>query len=139
MTNRRQFIQNGFVLSAASLAVPQALRAHPSDADFAGTTVELFVFDDRYPEAVSAASTASAGNVPTASMIHFMTELWYEELDLHWKRSPMTLDGMTTGHGLFVVETLALDRNMRITSRTACETNELIRWSIGPRNMTKSA
>src|SRR5690606_26461072 len=46
-----------------------------------------------------------------------LTALWYDDLDLAWKRGPMTLAGVTTGHGLFVLETLAADRGMRVVYR----------------------
>jgi hypothetical protein len=43
--------------------------------------------------------------------------LWYDELDLHWQQAPMTLGGVTMPEALFVLETFALDRGMRVVYR----------------------
>ena len=67
-----------------------------------------------------------------------LTRLWYERLDLSWKRAPMTLGGVTTAGGLFVLETLAADRGMRVIERvelprTGAGDEPLHSWLIAPR------
>ena len=43
--------------------------------------------------------------------------LWYDELDLAWRKAPMALAGVTLVETLFVLETFALDRNMHVVYR----------------------
>jgi hypothetical protein len=43
--------------------------------------------------------------------------LWYDELDLAWRKAPMALAGVTLVEALFVLETFALDRNMHVVYR----------------------
>jgi len=50
----------------------------------------------------------------------------------------MTLAGVTTGSGLFVLETLAADRGMRVIERVelpadAARAEPLYAWTIAPR------
>ena len=139
VTNRRQFIQTGLAVSAASLALPHVLHSEETTGEGTSLSLELFVYDDRFAEAIEAARVATDRNLPVASMTRVLTELWYDELDLRWKRAPMTLAGMTTEHGLFVFETLALDRGMRVLSCTAGATDDLVSWVIGPRRNLNSA
>jgi hypothetical protein len=138
MTSRRQFIHAGLAVSAASLAIPQALQARPATAGASALPVELFIYDDRFVEAIEAARVATASDLRVASTRHVLQALWYDELDLSWKRAPMTLTGMTTPHGLFVLETLAQDRGMRVLQREASATTELVTWTIGPRADARS-
>ena len=90
-------------------------------------------------EAVQAARAATERNVPIASATAVFNGFWYDELDLGWQQKPMMLAGMTTEYGLFVLETLALDRNMRVITRMACASNDLASWVIGPRKIPNSA
>jgi hypothetical protein len=43
--------------------------------------------------------------------------LWYDELDLAWRKAPMALAGVTLENALFVLETFALDRGMHVVNR----------------------
>jgi hypothetical protein len=132
-------MQTGLAVSAASLAFPDAIRAAAGQPDPADPPVELFIYDDRFDEAVQAARAATARNVPIASTTAVFSGLWYDKLDLGWQQTPMMLAGMTTDYGLFVLETLALDRNMRVIARVARESNDLVSWVIGPRKIPNSA
>jgi len=133
LTSRRQFMQSGFAVSTASLVLPQVLRAESGSARVSASSAELFIYDERFAESVEAAQQATAGHIAIASTAEVMNGLWYDELDLRWKEDPMTLAGMTTERSLFVFETLALDRGMRVVSRTAGVTEDLVSWVIGPR------
>lgn len=117
VTNRRQFVQSSLALSAAILAIPSIVSARPRAS--ADTTLELerFVYDDRYPEAIETARHLAQRGIPVASTSGDMTQLWYHDFDLRWKRAPMALAGMTAKSGLFVLETLAADRGMRVVYR----------------------
>jgi hypothetical protein len=115
VTSRREFLQSGMVVSAAFTG---ALTLLPADAAHAAPLrLERFVFDRRFPEAVEAARLAAARGIALAATADDLTSLWYHDLDLRWKRAPMALAGLTTKGALFVLETFAADRGMRVLYR----------------------
>jgi hypothetical protein len=115
MANRRQFMLSGVALSVAS---SPALSAW--SGTFAATTIlrlEHFVFDNRFAFAVAVAQYAARAAVHPAETAGDLTALWYDRLDLEWRRAPAALAGVTTQAGLFVLETLAADHGMRVIYR----------------------
>jgi len=133
--DRRQLIQSGLVLAAGLPAVAPSAAAWVSSAA-RGLAPERFVFDTRYAEAVEAARVAAAHGVPAVGIEADLTRLWYDDLDLAWKRAPMTLAGVTTPQALFILETLAADRGMRVVYRGEHElrANGCVRHRLsGPR------
>jgi hypothetical protein len=133
MTTRRQFVQSGLVLAAAPL-VPFAVLAPAVAAP--GIALDRFVYDARFAAAESFAAAAGRRGVPLAAFAGDLTELWYRDLDLAWRRRPETIGGATTTHGLFVLETLALDRRMRVVAREdrgLVNGERLFTWTIAPR------
>jgi len=114
MTNRRQFIESSLAVSALS----SALVGVPAWAASRGALkLERFVFDRRYAAAQAVAAEAARHGVPLSPVSGDLTDLWYRELDLRWKREPAPLAGATTRAGLFVLETLAADHRMRVVYR----------------------
>src|SRR5690606_18090717 len=106
MASRRHFMQSGLALSAFGLfrgsAWASPVRPAPDRHRF-----ERLVFDGRFPEAAAAARAVAPFAKVSIAVEADLTTLWYDDLDLAWRRRPMTLAGVTTGHGLFVLETLA--------------------------------
>ena len=118
MIDRRTFIASSLAVPAASWAAPLVTpfgHAVAAEADL--LALDRFVFDARFAEASDVAAQIEGLGVSLAPFAGDLTELWYEELDLHWKQAPMALAGVTTQEGLFVLETLALDRGMRVVFR----------------------
>lgn len=129
MTNRRQFLQTGAALAACSfLASPGA-----------GLKPGRFVYDRRFAPARNMAERMARQGVPLAATSGDLTDLWFNEFDLQWRKAPMVLAGMTTPRGLFVLETLAADHRMRVVSRIEHATQDrpagdaLVSWAIAPR------
>jgi hypothetical protein len=124
---------------------PFALRAAPANAGPQAPptlTLERFVFDERFPEAVATAAQASRQGVELAAISGDLTDLWYRHFDLQWKRAPMALAGMTDWHGLFVLETLAADRRMRVVYRgqhTAVSGGQVAHVLAGPASLIAQA
>jgi hypothetical protein len=117
MANRRQFLRSGVAWSVASSS---SLWASPSRAFAAAAPTlrpEHFVFDRRFALAVAVARHVAGAGVPLAETSGDLTPLWYERLNLAWKRAPAALAGLTTKPGLFVLETLAADYRMRVIYR----------------------
>lgn len=115
MANRREFIQSGIALTAATLSAGEAARAAANDPR--RLKLERFVFDNRFTEAISAGRVAAAAGIPLAETSGDVTDIWFHDFDLRWKKAPMALAGITTRHGLFVLETLAADHRMRVVYR----------------------
>jgi len=137
VTTRRQVLKWA---AAASAAATGALQVRTSTAASRESTqpIELFVFDRRFADARAAAARSAANGVETAAFEGDLTELWYDRLDLRWRAAPMTLAGLTTSSGLFVLETLAADRGMRVVERIQLSAQTpggepLYSWTIAPR------
>lgn len=134
MTTRRQFVQAGVAAATVPLA-SLVLTGEPTAAR-PGIALERFVYDSRFAAAAELAAEAELRGTPVAAFAGDLTELWYRELDLAWRRRPETLGGATTGRGLFVLETLALDRRMRVVERVErgiVGEERLFTWIIAPR------
>jgi len=114
VTTRRQFIETSVVLAAWPSAAFVATRAVASTPTL---SLERFVFDSRFAAAAEVAKHVADRGVPLSAIAGDVTDLWYHELDLRWKRAPQPLAGITTRPGLFVLETLAADHRMRVVYR----------------------
>lgn len=114
MQSRREILRG-----AAALPV---LAAWPwaggvSAAELPSLPIERFVFDVRFAEAGAVAEQIGARSVRLAPVADDLMTLWYDELDLAWRRAPMALAGVTLAEALFVLETFALDRAMHVVYR----------------------
>ena len=137
MLNRRQVLKWAAAASAAATGA-LSFKASVAASRESSRPIELFVFDRRFADARAAAERRAANGVATAGFDGDLTHLWYDRLDLQWRRSPMTLAGVTTASGLFVLETLAVDRGMRVVERTELSAQtpggeSLYAWTIAPR------
>jgi hypothetical protein len=115
MTNRRDVLRAGTALPALSLV--GAPFASALGAAAAPLELERFVFDVRFAEAGAIAEHVGHLGVPLAPSADDLMTLWYDELDLAWRKAPMALAGVTLADALFVLETFALDRNMHVVYR----------------------
>jgi hypothetical protein len=109
-------MQCGIALSALSFTAVSAMASDPPTSA-EPLRFERFVFDGRFAEAAFVARRVAVGALRAARIDGDLTALWYDDLDLAWKHRPMTIAGVTTWHGLFVLETLAADRGMRVVYR----------------------
>jgi hypothetical protein len=121
--DRRAFLQSSAAVSAAGLSAASAAAfAAPGGSHFAGRAgwslaSERFIIDTRFAEAVATGRAAQSENLRVAEVSGDMSNLWYHDLDLRWRDAPMVLAGVTAPEGLFVLETLANDRGMRVVYR----------------------
>jgi len=137
VTTRRQVLKWAAAASAAATGA-LSVRASTAAPHEPSQGVELFVFDRRFADARAAAARSAAHGVETAAFEGDLTELWYDRLDLRWRAAPMKLAGLTTASGLFVLETLAADRGMRVVERAELSAQTpggepLYSWTIAPR------
>ena len=113
MLNRRDVLRTGAALPALSLATLPFARAAAADV----LRLERFVFDVRFAEAGAISAQVEKHGVKLAPFADDLMSLWYDELDLTWRKAPMALAGVTLVEALFVLETFALDRGMHVVFR----------------------
>jgi hypothetical protein len=115
MLSRRYLLRTGAALPALSMALPfrQVLHAEVSSA----LQLERFVYDVRFAESGAIAAEVKKRGVPLAPIADDLMTLWYDDLDLAWRKAPMALAGVTLAETLFVLETFALDRGMHVVYR----------------------
>jgi hypothetical protein len=112
MPTRREVLKIGSALPFVGLPWVRALGA-PSPA----LELERFVFDVRFAESGAIGKHVGSHGVPLAPIADDLMTLWYDELDLAWRKAPMALAGVTLADAFFVLETFALDRNMHVVYR----------------------
>lgn len=104
MASRRRFLQ----LSLGACAAPVRLYSMPRPIYYKA------VFDERFEGPCAFAAAAAERRIPTAAIRGDVTSLFFDDLDLRWKRGPLLLAGYTTPASLFCLDLLARDRGMRV-------------------------
>jgi hypothetical protein len=121
---RRQVIGTGLCLCC----IPAVALPLPG---VKSTTVPFrAIYDERFEACFSYAREAAALGWVTRGIRGDVTQVWFRELSLRWKRGPVAIAGLTTPQSLFVLERLAWDVGMRVTERNADTTTQLVRWFI---------
>ena len=117
MTTRRSVLKTGISLPAAALVAPMLAPMAARSAAAGTLALERFVYDVRFAEPYDIAQHVEHLGVPLSPIADDLMTLWYDELDLLWKDSPQPLAGVTMVEAAFVLETLAMDRGMRLVFR----------------------
>jgi hypothetical protein len=105
------------VAALPGLPLAASPLARALGADMRPLLLERFVFDVRFAESGAIAEHIGRLGVPLAPTADDLMTLWYDELDLAWRKAPMALAGVTLEDALFVLETFALDRGMHVVYR----------------------
>jgi len=114
MANRRDVLRVGAALPVASLVVAPFARALGAGQSL---SLERFVFDVRFAESGSIAEHIERLGVALSPVADDLMTLWYDDLDLKWRKAPMALAGVTLEDAFFVLQTFALDRGMHVVYR----------------------
>lgn len=115
--NRRDVLRSSVAVPVLlGTTGPRAVFGAP-DGEPGNLPLERFVFDVRFAEAGAVAERIVARGVPLAPVADDLMTLWYDELDLAWRKAPMALAGVTLAEALFVLETFAADRGMHVVYR----------------------
>ena len=122
MTNRREFLQIGIAATAWPIASRAAFGATPATATAAPaavSTVPLYkaIYDTRFPESVAFGRQMEARGIATEAIEGDMTQFWFTDLDLRWRKSPVAIAGLTAHGPLFCFEQLAWQHGMRVVFR----------------------
>ena len=132
LMTRRDVIQaglTGFGLAAlpgsSGVATPQAEVSQ---------TIQAAIVDLGIPQSLAFGIEARLRGVPVLEFKGDITELWFHDLDPHWRRKPMAIAGVTAHGPLFCLERLAWSHGMRVISRTSDTSGdeEIYSWLIAP-------
>lgn len=131
--SRRNFVKWGAVAPALGTGWRGAFAAMPQGLD-------AMLVDTRYPGALAVAGAA----LPVLRFAGDVTGVWYDRLDLRWRRPGFVLGGITGADALFVLETLANHRGRRVVSRMALDLPrqngvQALRWIIAPHHQSVTA
>jgi hypothetical protein len=108
MANRREFIQAGIAVTAATSVTGASAQATPTHR------IHKVVYDERFAEPVRFARAAEALGLKAHAISGDMTSLWYDELYGLWRQEPVAIAGMTRHGPMFCLEMLARDHGMRL-------------------------
>lgn len=117
MTNRRDVLRCGLALPALSLATGSMAAIAAAARAPETLQLERFIFDVRFAEGAAMGEQAAGLGIAPAPIADDLMSLWYDDLDLRWRKAPMALAGVTMAEALFVLETFALDRDMHVVYR----------------------
>jgi hypothetical protein len=135
MASRREFLQAGIAASVLPIAVAGSNLVPSEPAD--PVTFYKVIFDERFPASVAFGEEWKARGAAVHAMRGDITDLWFHDLDLQWKKRPVAIAGLTAHGPLFCLERLAWDRGMRVISRveqsTTHDGDPLIAWVIAPK------
>ena len=120
--SRRIFLKCGMGACAASAIIPRLSGQAPLVPFYKA------VFDERFAEARAFAAAAAERRIPAAAIRGDITRLFFDDLDLRWKRGPVRLAGYTTPSSLFCLDLLARDRGMRLSH---CVANPSLQAALG--------
>ncbi len=134
MADRRQILKAGLAASAAPLG---AFAFTDAEAHAAGP-VHRAVYDERYASSRAFGRMAALKGWPLAPIRGDITQLWFHDLALEWKRRPAAVAGLTGADSLFCLERLAWDAGLRVLWRSRDASSGLVAWVIGPRPAAKS-
>jgi hypothetical protein len=112
MTNRRDILRGAAALPLVAAPFGTALAAGAQVL-----SLERLVYDVRFAESGAIAAHAESLGLRLSPVADDLMSLWYDELDLAWRKAPMALGGVTLADAMFVLETFALDRNMHVVYR----------------------
>jgi hypothetical protein len=140
MANRREFLQAGIAASLLPMAVAGSTLSPSEHAD--RVTFYKVIFDERFPASVTFGESWKAHGAAVHAIRGDITDLWFHDLDLQWKKQPVAIAGLTAHGPLFCLERLAWNHGMRVISRieqsSADQEGEpLISWVIAPKRQTR--
>lgn len=115
MGTRRDFIGGSIaagVLAGIGYAPGVFARSKP-----AGAHLHKAIYDERFTEGAQFAAEITTLGIATRAIRGDITDVWFDDLDLRWRQSPVAVAGLTTESALFCLERLAWDHRLRVVFR----------------------
>lgn len=115
MANRREFIQA--CIAASAVPTTTALAWNPAVARASGPSYFRTIFDERFPESVTFGVEADRQGESARSIKGDITPLWFNEIDVQWRKEPAAIAGLTPFGPLFCLERWGWDAGLRVVFR----------------------
>lgn len=115
MANRREFIQA--CIAASAVPASTALTWHPAVARASSPIFFRTIFDERFPESVAFGEEADRLGETARTIKGDITQLWFNEIDVQWRKEPVAIAGLTTLGPLFCLERWGWDAGLRVVFR----------------------
>jgi hypothetical protein len=134
MPNRRQLLEFGVLapfLPALTFAGDLAAGVSPTTARGYPRLYKA-IYDRRYAGALAFAAEMQNRGVNAEPIDGDITNVWFNDLALRWRESPVAIAGVTAPEALFCLEQLAWDHRMRVISRQPHAQQPLVAWVIAP-------
>ena len=117
--NRREMLQGGIAATALPIVgdagwMPSSASRHSRHQRL---SIYKVIFDQRVAEAREFGREMSQLGLAVHSIDGDMTNLWYDDLYPQWRKSPVSIAGLTAHGPLFCLERLAWDFGMRVVLR----------------------
>jgi len=113
MTNRREFLQTGAVVSVLAVHGLVPREAVGAAAVRSGAAPPNTIYDERYAECRTFAAAACELGAAVRHIERGDVTAVYDELDVAWRATPAALAGTTQFGPMLVLERLAGERGMR--------------------------
>ncbi len=115
MRTRRHLLKTGL----AAWALPIAARAGiaPLGPPEAAVPIYKMLYDTRFAASVAFSERAAARGLAVHGIDGDVTRVWYDDLDLRWRREAAAIAGLTAHGALFCLERLAWDHGLRVVYR----------------------
>ena len=126
MITRRHLIGSSVAVSALSAFFPAASGASPARSL---PPVTLIVVDERFEAARALAGMLVAPGARQVAMTRDVLDLWHRQIAPACQRGALSIAGVTTERGFFLLHTLAADLRLRVLSRS--HHGALVSWLIG--------
>jgi len=131
MVTRRDVVLGAMAASALPAVAGALVSPAPMPGLADHPTLYKVVYDERFPQSVAFGREAMRAGYAVHAIRGDMTDLWYDDLYLEWRRQPVAIAGLTAHGPLFCLERLAWDFGMRVRKREA-RPGDLISWVIAP-------
>jgi hypothetical protein len=115
MANRREFIQA--CIAASSVPATTAFAWSPAVTGTSSSNFFRTIFDERFPESVAFGLEMDRRGECARSIRGDITQLWFNDIDVQWKKEPVAIAGLTSFGPLFCLERWGWDAGLRVIFR----------------------
>jgi hypothetical protein len=137
MPSRRQVVKFGIIAAVwpgLTTAVEPSLPWAPPEKLTRQAPLYKAIYDASYVAGLAFAAQMQRQGVAVAPIDGDITHVWFDDLALRWRESPVAIAGLTAPEALFCLEQLAWDHRMRVVFREMHAQPPLISWVIAPVN-----
>ena len=132
METRREFLQMTLAVAAlpAAAGTAVALAAGPIPQQrIKAPSLYKILYDERFAASAHFGAAARRAGWSAHSIRGDVTSVWFDDLNVRWKNSPVPIAGLTAPAALFCLERLAWDHGMRCVFHEEHPDSESLAWA----------